>query len=308
MSDAQENTRRIGFVGLGNMGEPMVRRLAAAGYPVRAFDQATAARDRLSGADGVTVTGQAADVADGADVVILMLPDSAAVEQVLLGDGLLARVAPGALVADMSSSEPTRTRALARQVASAGHTLVDAPVSGGVLGARNGTLTIMTGGPADALALLRPVFDVLGGKVVHAGDLPGAGHAVKALNNLMSAAHLLVSSEAILAGRAFGLDPEVMVDIVNGSSGRSGSTELKWPRYILPGSYDSGFSMAFMLKDVNIALALAAETGSPAPLSEAAARAWATAAADMPGADHTEIARWLQRADGEPRAREGQGG
>ncbi|MBO0833004.1 MAG: NAD-binding protein, partial [Actinobacteria bacterium] len=119
----------------------------------------------------------------------------------------------------------------------------------------------------------------------------------KALNNLMSAAHLLASSEAMLAGQAFGLDPAVMLDIVNGSSGRSGSTENKWPRYILPRSFDSGFSMQFMVKDMKIALQLADEAGTPAPLSRAAVAAWAAAADEMPpGSDHTEIARWLQQA------------
>ena len=289
--------RTVGFVGLGNMGEPMVRRMAAAGYAVRAYDVADQARARLAGATGVLVTGSPAEVADGADVVILMLPDSTVVEQVLLGDGLLDRVRPPTLVADMGSSEPARTRALAELAAARGITLVDAPVSGGVVGARAGSLTIMTGGPADALAVIGPVLSVLGARVVHAGDIPGAGHAIKALNNLMSAAHLLASSEAMLAGQAFGLDPAVMLDIVNTSSGSSGSTQNKWPNYILPGTFDSGFSIAFMVKDMKIALQLADAAGTPAPLSRAAVAAWATADAEMPaGADHTEIARWLQQA------------
>jgi len=128
----------VGFVGLGNMGEPMVRRLAAAGYAVRAYDVAEQARARLVGTTGVTLTKSPADVADSADLVILMLPDSDVVEQVLLGDGLLDRVRSPTVVADMSSSEPARTRALAQQAAGRGITLIDAPVSGGVVGARAG--------------------------------------------------------------------------------------------------------------------------------------------------------------------------
>jgi 3-hydroxyisobutyrate dehydrogenase len=292
-----ETPRRvIGFVGLGNMGEPMVRRLAAAGHTVLAFDVAEHARDRLATTAAVTITKTAADVAAGADVVILMLPDSGAVEQVLLRDGLLDRVTPPTLVVDMSSSEPARTRALAERAARAGLTLIDAPVSGGVIGARSGSLTIMTGGPPEALAAVRPVLQVLGTKVVHAGDIPGAGHAIKALNNLMSAAHLLVSSEAILAGEAFGLDPQVMLDIVNTSSGKNWSTELKWPRYILPAAYNSGFSMQFMVKDIRIALGLAEAGGVPAPGTRAVVETWSVAMHEMPpGADHTEIARWLQQ-------------
>jgi 3-hydroxyisobutyrate dehydrogenase len=155
----------------------------------------------------------------------------------------------------------------------------------------------MTGGTADALASIAPVLGVLGARVVHAGDIPGAGHAIKALNNLMSAAHLLASSEALLAGQAFGLDPVVMLDIINTSSGRSGSTHNKWPNYILPGRFDSGFSIAFMVKDMKIALELADAAGTPAPLSRAAVGAWARANEEMPaGADHTEIARWLEQA------------
>jgi 3-hydroxyisobutyrate dehydrogenase len=292
----QTPSRMIGFVGLGNMGEPMVRRLAAAGHMVRAFDVAEHARDRLADTAGVTITKTAADVALGADIVILMLPDSNVVEHVLLTDGLLDRVNPPTVVVDMSSSEPARTKALAERAAQSGLTLIDAPVSGGVIGARSGSLTIMTGGPPEALAAVRPVLEVLGTKVVHAGDIPGAGHAIKALNNLMSAAHLLVSSEAILAGEAFGLDPQVMLDIVNTSSGKNWSTELKWPRYILPAAYNSGFSMQFMVKDITIALGLAEAAGIPAPGSRAVVQTWSVATHEMPpGADHTEIARWLQQ-------------
>jgi len=284
----------IGFAGLGHMGTPMANRLAAAGHRLRVYDIAPAARARHEGLDGVAVVSQVAEIADGADVVILMLPDSAVVTQVLLADGLLGRVAPSAVVVDMSSSEPGRTRELARVAADRGVTLVDAPVSGGVAGARNGSLTIMLGGPPSVLDRLRPVLEVLGSQVMHAGDIVGAGHAVKALNNLMSAAHLLASSEALLAGRQFGLDPEVMLSIVNSSSGRSGSTQLKWPKYILPETYDSDFGLRLMLKDMRIALQLAQEAGVPAPLGQAAAAAWAAAAEDLPpAADHTEIARWL---------------
>jgi len=284
----------IGFAGLGHMGTPMANRLAAAGHRLRVYDIAPAARARHEGLDGVAVVSQVAEIADGADVVILMLPDSAVVTQVLLADGLLGRVAPSAVVVDMSSSEPGRTRELARVAADRGVTLVDAPVSGGVAGARNGSLTIMLGGPASVLDRLRPVLEALGSQVMHAGDIVGAGHAVKALNNLMSAAHLLASSEALLAGRQFGLDPEVMLSIVNSSSGRSGSTQLKWPKYILPEAYDSGFGLRLMLKDMRIALQLEQEAGVPALLGQAAVAAWAAAAEDLPpAADHTEIARWL---------------
>ena len=296
---SQLTAMRIGFVGLGNMGHPMVRRLAGAGHLVQAYDAQPAARGRLAGVAGVTIADGAAGVADGADAVILMLPDSDVVERVLLDGGLLERVAAQArpaVVADMSSSAPARTRALAARAADSGVPLVDAPVSGGVGGAVAGSLTIMTGGCAQSLARVEPALRVLGTEILHAGDIAGAGHAAKALNNLMSATHLLASSEALLAGRAFGLDPSVLLDIVNASSGRSGSTQVKWPRYILPRSYDSGFGLRLMLKDMRVALGLEESAGIPAALSAAAVNAWAAAADALPpDADHTEIARWLER-------------
>jgi 3-hydroxyisobutyrate dehydrogenase len=283
----------VGFIGLGRMGEPMVRRLAANGVAVRGHDAAPGVAQRLS--DVLTPAGSAAEAADGAPVVILMLPDSDVVEKVA-GD-LRETLAAGTLLVDMSSSEPLRTRALAGRLAERGVTLVDAPVSGGVSGARAGTLTIMVGGPADEVRRLTPLLGHMG-RVRHVGPV-GAGHALKALNNLMSAAHLLASSEAILAGERFGLDPAVIVEAVNGSSGRSGSTENKWPNYILPGTYDSGFTAGLMVKDIRIALGLAEATGAPSGLAARTVELWAAAVDALgPEADHTEIARWL-RANGE---------
>jgi len=175
--------------------------------------------------------------------------------------------------------------------------VVGAPVSGGVIGAEQASLTIMAGGSAAAVDRARPALEVLGSRLVHAGTMPGAGHALKALNNLLSAVHLLATSEAMLAGQRYGLDPAVMLEAINASSGRSGSTQNKWPNYILPGTFDSGFSITFMVKDMKIALQLAEAAGTPAPLSTAAVAAWAAADAEMPaGADHTEIARWLEQA------------
>lgn len=291
MSDAPQQT--VAFIGLGNMGTPMAGRLVDAGYAVRGFDLAEAARERLTTAGGTAMTS-AIEAVDGADVVILMLPNSDIVEAALTGDGgVLATLAPGTLVVDMSSSEPLRTRALADVVAAGGARLIDAPVSGGVIGAVNGALAIMVGGAASDFSEVEPVLQVLG-KPTHVGEI-GAGHALKAINNLMSAAHLWVSSEAMLTGIAFGLDPEVMLEVINVSSGRSGSTQLKWPKFIVPETYDSGFGMALMLKDAKIATGLAENLGIPHSLSDATVEHWSTANADLgPGADHTEAAKWLR--------------
>jgi 3-hydroxyisobutyrate dehydrogenase len=193
----------------------------------------------------------------------------------------------------MSSSDPARTKILASLTAEAGVTLIDAPVSGGVSGARAGTLTVMAGGPAASFERFRPLLSAIGSRVVHAGDT-GAGHAVKALNNLMSAANLLASAEALIAGQRFGLDPAVMLEIINGSSGRSANTESKWPNYILTGTYDDGFAMRLMVKDIKLALGIEHATGVPAAASEAVVATWESALADLPpDAHHTAIARWL---------------
>ncbi|MGH3247113.1 MAG: NAD(P)-dependent oxidoreductase, partial [Trebonia sp.] len=246
-------------------------------------------------------------VGDGADAVILMLPDSDIVERVVLGrlasepadgdagagGGLLVNLARGTTIIDMSSSDPARTQVLAELVTAAGMALIDAPVSGGVSGARAGTLTVMVGGPSAAFERFRPMLSAIGKRVVHAGDV-GAGHAVKALNNLMSAASLLASSEALIAGRRFGLDPAVMLEIINGSSGRSASTEIKWPAYVLTEKYDAGFSARLMVKDIKLALSITRATGVPAAASEAVVATWEAALSDLaPNADHTAIARWV---------------
>jgi 3-hydroxyisobutyrate dehydrogenase len=251
----------VAFIGLGNMGGPMVARLAGGGVTVRAYDVAPAAREAV--ADLVEVTAGAAEAA------------------------------PDALLVDMSSSEPARTRVVAERVRAAGARMIDAPVSGGVRGARGGTLTIMAGGDEADVEEARPVLELLGSRVLPAGPI-GAGHAVKALNNLMSATHLLASCEALAAAERFGIEPARFLDIVNTSSGRSGSTERKLPDFVLTDAYDSGFTLALMLKDMRIAAGLEADCGTPDGLSRASVALWAEAAEALPpDADHTEIARWV---------------
>ncbi len=300
MSDAVGG--KLGFIGLGQMGTPMARRLVEAGLDVRGFDLADAARAQLEEAGGTAATS-AADAVSGAGTVVLMLPDSKAVEAVLRAPEVADVMDRGTLVIDMSSSEPDRTRQLAASLEGAGVTLIDAPVSGGVARARTGELAIMVGGDDDAVGRAQGVLTTLG-RVFRAGPV-GAGHAVKALNNLMSATHLLVTSEAILTAEAFGLDPQLVLGIVNASSGRSGSTENKWPNFIVGGTYDSGFALRLMLKDMRIAAGLAHRLAVPSELTDRAVELWSEAAdALSESADHTEIARWLEgrvagRRDGE---------
>ena len=282
---------RIAFIGLGNMGSPMTTRLVAAGYEVHGFDVAEVARARFAEVGGVPATTAVEAVAD-ADVIITMLPNSDIVEAVVAE--VLPSVRPDALFVDMSSSEPLRTRELAERVAAAGARLIDAPVSGGVKGATEGTLAIMVGGPEAIFAEVEPVLAALG-KPTHVGAI-GAGHALKAINNLMSAIHLWGSSEAMLTGIEFGLDPNVMLEVINASSGRSGSTQYKWPTFIVPETYNAGFGAALMLKDMKIATGLAHALGTPSTLSDVAVAHWMKAVADLePGSDHTAVALWLRQ-------------
>jgi 3-hydroxyisobutyrate dehydrogenase len=283
----------VGFVGLGNMGGPMVANLVRAGYTVRGFDVAPVGEET-----GATIVGAVTEVARGADGVVLMLPNSKIVRAVLLDQGLREAIAPGTLLLDMSSSAPTDTRDIAPSIAERGVHFVDAPVSGGVRGARAGSLTIVVGGEDADVEAARPLLEVVGSRALHVGGI-GAGHALKALNNLLSAATLIATSEAIEAGRRFGLDPAVMIDAINTSSGRSYSTEHKFPDFVLPGTYDAGFNINLMVKDIACALELAESTGSPSAVTEVIVEQWRKAADDLPAdADHTAIAKWIHEARG----------
>lgn len=291
---------RIGFVGLGNMGVPMVERLLGGGFAVNGYDIDPRQGTALDGRDGYTRAGTLTDLVRGTRAVILMLPDSKVVEAVLLGDRLLdimKEEAPGSLLIDMSSSHPGETVRMAGEARTRDVPFLDAPVSGGVPAARDGSLTVMTGGPDEMHALARPALELIGSHVVHVGGT-GAGHAMKAINNLLSASTLVASAEAMVIGQRFGLDPKVMMDVLNGSSGRSWSTLTKWPRYIIPRTFDSGFTLGLLLKDIRIATALAEQMGVPAPYAHTTESLYQRAVDEMPeDADHTDIHRWVEQLD-----------
>jgi len=277
----------VAFVGLGRMGAPMALRLVAGGHRVRGHD--LVARELA----GVLPAASAADAASGANAVVLMLPTSADVHWVAVENGVLEAMDARATLIDMSSSDPMATRELAEAAGARGIDLVDAPVSGGVPRATDGTLTIMAGGRKAAVERVRPLLEAMGSRVLHVGPV-GAGHALKALNNLLSATHLLATAEAVAIGRRFGLDPKLMVEVINTSSGASVSTAVKFPNYILGETFDSGFGMGLMVKDVGIAVDLGEELGIPGTLAEQTLELWREAAAALPAdADHTEIARWV---------------
>lgn len=292
MNSPAADRARIGIVGLGNMGFPMASRLVDAGFEVHGYDRDEASSTRAAVA-GVLIADSAEAVAASADVIVLLLPNSDVVDAVAAQLAAAAgRVA--SVIVDMSSSAPMRTQALAARLAEAGIVLVDAPVSGGVRGAEAGTLTIMVGGSVEQIDSLAPIFDVLGSRVVRVGNV-GAGHAVKALNNLLSATHLLATNEAVVVAARFGIDPELLLSAVNTSSGRSASSERKLPDFVLTGAFNSGFAAALMEKDVRIAASLADELGVATPVAHSVLESWHELGSELEaGADHTEIIRPLE--------------
>jgi len=260
----------------------MAANLAREGFAVQSYD--------LKGNGNC---GSIREAAKGAQTLITMLPDGDAVREAVME--ALPVLPSGAIVVDMSSSDPMGTRALGVALAAKNVSLVDAPVSGAVMGARNASLAIMAGGDRAAFRKVLPVLQALGKDIVLVGSL-GAGHAVKALNNYLGAAGTVAGFEALLIARAFGLDPDPMLQAINASTGRNYTTERKIPRQILTGAFASGFKLALMAKDVGIAAGLARDLGLPAPYLRETLRLWRDAQRKLPkGVDHTEIYHYLDR-------------
>ena len=266
---------RVGFVGMGNMGWPMAKHVLGGGFALTAFDIDAGRVRRFTAETGAGGAASAAALAAAADVVITMLPTGQVVREALLGEGGIARsLARGAVVVDMSSSDPSGTRALGAALGELGVALVDAPVSGGVRGAEAATLAIMIGGADEAaIARVRPVLATMGAKLFRTGPL-GSGHAMKALNNYVAAATFAATSEALLVGKRFGLAPAVMVEVLNASSGRNFHTDIVFPDHVVGGKFGAGFAIGLMAKDVGIAAALAREIGVDSPLCSLTSELW----------------------------------
>ena len=281
----------VGFIGLGNMGAPMAGRLLDAGYPLVVHDMRAAAAAPLL-ARGARAAGSPAEVGAATATVITILPTSREVRQVLLGPkGLLDALRPGSLVLEMTSADPSATRELAGEVAARGSALIDAPVSGGVRGATEGTLAIMVGGDPALLERARPLLACMGKNIFHAGPV-GAGHAIKLVNNMCSGGILALTIEAVAVAARSGVDPARAVEIIQASSGRSNASDYKFPRFILSGGFDAGFAIRLMMKDLDGYGRLAQEAGVPSPVARAAAEIYRLAMArGMAEQDHTAIAK-----------------
>jgi 3-hydroxyisobutyrate dehydrogenase len=278
----------VGFVGLGNMGWPMTRNLHTAGFNLVVRDVAAATQHRFAAEHpGVTPASSPFAFAT-ADIVVTMLPNGGIVQDAMLGWGIGAALPAGALLVEMSSSDPSDTLRLAADLDRFGVRMVDAPVSGGVPRAVTGELSIMVGGAPGDVARAQPVLLVLGdpARQFTTGGL-GSGHAMKALNNVVAAATSCATAEALVIGKRFGLNPKTMIDIINVSTGRSFVSEV-FGSEVLTGRYGTGFKLGLLAKDVRIAASVAAATGTDAPVVELTDERWAKALSRLgPEADQS---------------------
>lgn len=288
---------KVAFVGLGAMGQPMARWLLSQGFNVAVTDT----NADLAASFGTNWAATAEEASAGADILITMLPNGKIVRDVLLGSGNAANaLAPDAVVVDMSSSDAAGTVLLGADLSAKGIRLVDAPVSGGVVLAGQGKLALMVGGSDDsAFAKVEPVLEALSGKLLRVGRL-GAGHAAKAINNAVAACNFAIMSEGLELGRRFGLDGSVLLEVVNGSTGRSGVSEGLFPAQVLGERYALGFALALMTKDVGLADALRNDLGLELPMLEQTLAQYRAALDALGnGADFTEFHKFVQQSSGD---------
>ena len=258
----------VAVIGLGNMGMAMLKRLIASGHRPRGWDLDPAKREAARQAGAEIAADLAASLAE---ITLFSLPHDAAVAAVL--QEALPALQPGAVIIDTSTLSPRAVRGFAEQAAAQGVSYLDAPVSGGPAGAAAGSMAMMVGGDAAALERATPILQHLTARLLHIGP-SGAGQVAKLVNNLLVASHLVTAGEALRLGAAAGVAPEALLPVLNGASGRSAVTEVNWPRWIIPGTFDSGFSAGLMRKDVGLALALARELGVPLEATGRAALLW----------------------------------
>lgn len=295
--------RKVGFVGVGNMGNPMAGQLVKAGFDVTVFDVRSEVAQAFVAQHGGRAARSLVEVAADAQAVITMLPNDKVVRKAVLGDGsencIAAGLAKGAVVIDMSTSDPTGTRGLADALKPRGIDVIDAPVMGGVVFAKDGTLDIMVGGERELLERCRPLFEAMGRSVVHCGGI-GTAHALKALANYVNACALINAIEAMAIGKRLGLDPKLMSDALMAMcSGRNHPIEKKIVPHVLTRKFGTGMAMGFIGKDLRIAVDTANAIGGFAPLAERVSELWSAAVEKLGyDLDQTEIARYWEEANG----------
>lgn len=281
------NGKMLGFIGLGAMGKHMASNLLKAGHPMFVYDASPPAMEFMREQGAVPCSG-VADLAERADFVLLSLPNGKIVESVVKGEsGLFAHRKPGMCVVDTSTVSPATSRSLAEAARTVGIRFADAPVSGGVSGAEAGTLTVMVGCEDDLYAELLPILGVIGRNFFHVGD-PGAGNAMKIVNNLLLGANMASLAEALTLGAKLGLKTTVMSNIISVSSGRSYALETRLDSRILTGNYEGGFAIDLQYKDLKLAMEAAGDVSAPIPMAASAAMVYEAARAQ--GMNRLDIA------------------
>lgn len=287
---------RVAFLGLGAIGAPMARHLARR-YDLAVWNRTTSRAVAFASMHhGASQVRTPREAAAGRDVVVTCLPTSNEVEQILDGpDGLLAGLQRGALVIDCTSGDPDGSRRIAARLASAGVGFIDAPVSGGVSGAEQGTLTVMCGGSAADVEKARPVLEAFGRKIVHCGDV-GAGDAIKAVNNAMLAVHIWAAAEGLSALTKSGVDPKIALDVINSSSGRSNTSENLFPERVMTRAFPRTFRLALLDKDLRIAADFARAQKVSSPLLQLTSELFRAARLALgEEADHVEAVKLVEQ-------------
>jgi 3-hydroxyisobutyrate dehydrogenase-like beta-hydroxyacid dehydrogenase len=287
----------IGFVGVGKMGGPMANRLLDAGHALVVYDIRPEAMAPLA-ARGAGAAASSRAVADESDIVFFSLPEPEDVRGEAIGTAGVIAGARARILVDLSTTGPTTSALVAEVLAPNGITLVDAPVSGGIAGASKGTLAVMASGPKDAFAQVEPLLANFG-RVFRVGERAGMGQAMKLANNLLSASAIAVTSEVMVMGVKAGLDPQLMIDVLNSGTGRNTATETKFPISILTRKFAYGFTTGLMRKDVRLYLEEAEALGVRTPLSSVVKAIWQSAASELgPDSDYTEIIRCFEKDTG----------
>jgi 3-hydroxyisobutyrate dehydrogenase-like beta-hydroxyacid dehydrogenase len=284
----------IGFVGVGRMGGPMVRRLLQAGFDLTIYDKSEAAIAALVEL-GATRADSPAAVASAAEIVLASLPTPPIVQAVALGPNGIGEGTRVRIFIDVSTTGSTVAARVAGGLAAKGVTAVDAPVSGGIAGAEKGTLAVMVSGPPEIYPRVTPVLEVIG-KLFFVGTRPGQGQTMKLLNNLLSGTAMAISSEAVVMGVKAGLDPQQIMDVINAGSGRNSATQDKIPRCVIPRTFDFGFAISLLNKDIRLCLEEAEALGVPMIVGTAVRQLLAvTIATEGVDADLTEVVKTVER-------------
>jgi len=286
--------QNVGFIGVGRMGGPMARRLLEAGYAVTIYDTseaALAAHEKL----GARRAESPAAVASAAEIVIGSLPTPPIVQAVALGPKGVIEGTQVKIFIDVSTTGSVYAKRIAEGLAKKGIVQVDAPVSGGVKGAENGTLAVMVSCSDEIYARVQAILAVIG-KLFHVGKEPGQGQTMKLMNNLLSATAMAISSEAVVMGVKAGLDPQMIVDVINAGSGRNSATQDKIPRCVIPRTFDFGFALALLNKDVRLCMEEADAMGVPMIVGNSVRQLLAiTAVTEGPNADMTDVVKSVER-------------